>query len=442
MSKRLFIFVSLFIILFGFNMNVEADDDKPTYIFTTEDADFFNAVCVDPFQLGYTYTNTANVYSAGNNNYNCWYKNNGEWFFFNGFEQHFEDLKQKSVVFGFQSIDVITPTDHLSGTGLKEHLAGMTCPEGNCLSYVIDTVCNKEYDNNKDVCDNLKASKDDATVRENINGNNEYSCPTNFKVVGKDKDTSGIFSLTLSYSEEDKKFDAKDASASGTWLEKSGDFFKSTSQSNVLNTYYLRSKNGTYGDFKSHFIEELTKGNCSSEMGALCLGTDSNENKDLHWYFEKSASDCTSDNGYIDGISQSMGYTANNDTVEYTDLLDAIDYYAKKLLGEKKELMEIASCDVLLSGGSDETTIADILKVIVNIVKFIVPVIFVVMGSIDFIQAIFAQDDGGMKKAQGRFIKRLIIAVVIFLIPYALKMVLTVANGIWPFISPDFCGVL
>ena len=57
-------------------------------------------------------------------------------------------------------------------------------------------------------------------------------------------------------------------------------------------------------------------------------------------------------------------------------------------------------------------------------IKYILPVIVIVMGILDFIKAIAADKDDEMKKAQGKFIKRLIAAALVFIIPLILEFVL------------------
>jgi hypothetical protein len=49
-----------------------------------------------------------------------------------------------------------------------------------------------------------------------------------------------------------------------------------------------------------------------------------------------------------------------------------------------------------------------------------------------------------MKKAQSKFIKRLIIAIVIFLIPTLLSFILKLANDIWGIFGEniDLCGII
>lgn len=74
---------------------------------------------------------------------------------------------------------------------------------------------------------------------------------------------------------------------------------------------------------------------------------------------------------------------------------------------------------------------------ILNIVKYILPVLVIILGIIDFIKAIASDKDDEMKKAQGRFAKRLIAAALAFIIPFIIVFVLEkfgfVAEG---------CGVI
>lgn len=99
----------------------------------------------------------------------------------------------------------------------------------------------------------------------------------------------------------------------------------------------------------------------------------------------------------------------------------------------------IESCDDLFNGNSE---IVSGLKTIVTVVKILIPIILLVLGSLDFAKAIFSSNEEGIKKAQASFIKRLIIAVVIFLIPSMLKVILNIAYSIWPIIDPELCGII
>lgn len=57
-------------------------------------------------------------------------------------------------------------------------------------------------------------------------------------------------------------------------------------------------------------------------------------------------------------------------------------------------------------------------------IKYILPVIVIVFGILDFIKAIAGDKDDEMKKVQGRFIKRLIAAALVFIIPLIIEFVL------------------
>lgn len=51
-----------------------------------------------------------------------------------------------------------------------------------------------------------------------------------------------------------------------------------------------------------------------------------------------------------------------------------------------------------------------------NIVKIIIPIILIVMGTIDFVKAMITNNPDETKKSQALFIKRLIVAVCVFFV--------------------------
>lgn len=73
--------------------------------------------------------------------------------------------------------------------------------------------------------------------------------------------------------------------------------------------------------------------------------------------------------------------------------------------------------------GFSDKLLAWILNII-KWVKYILPVLVIILGIIDFIKAIGADKDDEMKKAQGRFVKRLIAAALVFLVPLIVEFVL------------------
>jgi len=99
---------------------------------------------------------------------------------------------------------------------------------------------------------------------------------------------------------------------------------------------------------------------------------------------------------------------------------------------------DITCADIIGENGE----LVDVLNMLVTLVKILVPILLIVLGSLDFVKAIFSGDDSNMKKAQNKFIKRLLIGIIFFLAPSLLKFILEIANNIWPVIDADLCGIL
>ena len=102
------------------------------------------------------------------------------------------------------------------------------------------------------------------------------------------------------------------------------------------------------------------------------------------------------------------------------------------------EKINILNCDDLL--GSED--LKSLLKYLLTLFKILVPGLLIGLGTVDFAKAIFSGSEDSMKKAQNKFIKRVIIAVAIFLVPSVLKLILSIANGIWGNIDTTLCGLL
>lgn len=73
----------------------------------------------------------------------------------------------------------------------------------------------------------------------------------------------------------------------------------------------------------------------------------------------------------------------------------------------------------------DHIDVCSFVLPVLNWVKILVPILIILLSSMDFFKAVFANEDDAMKKAYGKLIKRLMIAVVIFLIPSLLEWLIT-----------------
>lgn len=88
-----------------------------------------------------------------------------------------------------------------------------------------------------------------------------------------------------------------------------------------------------------------------------------------------------------------------------------------------------------LLGDTTIGLIDDIMKVI----RIIVPILLIVFGITDFFRATFSDSEDNMKKDRDRFIKRIIAAIIVFIVPMFVHLVLNIANSVWGEISPETC---
>ena len=89
---------------------------------------------------------------------------------------------------------------------------------------------------------------------------------------------------------------------------------------------------------------------------------------------------------------------------------DLETYLLNKSIGEDKCALTVSII----------TFISNILKW----AKYIAPILVIILSILDFIKAIAAQNDDDMKKAQGKFVKRLIVAALLFLLPLIINFML------------------
>ena len=81
------------------------------------------------------------------------------------------------------------------------------------------------------------------------------------------------------------------------------------------------------------------------------------------------------------------------------------------------------SCNDLKKGYLESCNMTDIPKAlpkyissIINLFKILVPIVLVIMGMLDFLRAVIANDEKQMKESQSRFLKRVLAAVSIFFV--------------------------
>ncbi len=122
---------------------------------------------------------------------------------------------------------------------------------------------------------------------------------------------------------------------------------------------------------------------------------------------------------------------------EQMERLNSIISNYAQLARNKYGAEVIVDCDTLLG----EDFLNKIGKY-VDIIKIAIPIILIGFGVLDFSKAVFAGNDDEMKKAQKKFLMRIVIAVLFFLLPFILKILLSIANKAWYFISPNSCNII
>ena len=93
---------------------------------------------------------------------------------------------------------------------------------------------------------------------------------------------------------------------------------------------------------------------------------------------------------------------------------------------------EFKDCNELFGNGKTISLLKDAFKAIV----IIIPILIIVLSVLDFVKAVGASDEKAIKEAQSKFIKRLIIAVLIFFLPIILNILLNLLGNAF-----GICGV-
>ena len=71
-----------------------------------------------------------------------------------------------------------------------------------------------------------------------------------------------------------------------------------------------------------------------------------------------------------------------------------------------------------------DSMIPNLISTIINIIKIAVPILLVIFGMLDLGKAVMAQKEDEIKKGQQTFVKRLIAAVIVFLVIFVVQIVI------------------
>ncbi len=300
----------------------------------------------------------------------------------------------------------------------RDEIQNIDCEGQTCFNFVKNKYC-KNKPNDK-ICKKLNSEKNNAVVTDN-----GVSCPINFTPYLKQKEYVINFGYKPS---ENKLYPSFTNSETSKFfiIERDDNYMYGLDQK--FNFY---SKGSDYKTDSKKFIDYIKNSDGKCPKAKFCLENINQIDGYYVWWLEMESCDTSK----YSGIEQDIYQGADSGTKLTKSKTD----WGNKLFKDKN-MLTISSCKELL-GGENSTELVDLLKNIVTVVKVLIPLILISLGTLDFAKAVFSNEDT-MKKCQKKFIQRIIIAIVIFLIPSLLKVLLTLANSAWGNISSDLCGIL
>lgn len=84
----------------------------------------------------------------------------------------------------------------------------------------------------------------------------------------------------------------------------------------------------------------------------------------------------------------------------------------------------LADADVSCGEGSTLVNVIAIVRLVMNIICIAVPIIMILMGTIDLFKAVTAGKDGDIKEKQKALITRIIAGVLVFLVPTIVSVIM------------------
>ena len=331
------------------------------------------------------------------------------------FSEYLNDLLEMNNCDEISSFEYDTDFNSLTG-----RIKSLDCDGVSCYDYFGKNYCNDWKNTSNELCKSLK-SEDGKQVTD---GDEKYCLANKVTLFVYDSYTDDYKRDKVSNSVMLFEKDNKLVCANEDFVyDRDTDSCVSNN-----NRIYLYPYGSTANAFLKSYLGKIEESGGSCPTLNFCLyGQSGNE---VSWYTEFGECDSSV---YKYGISQSVD--SNGSTTSVGGLTE--DNVFGDYIIFKKNNFSICEDNKIFG----DKKLTDFVQGLVNVVKVLIPVILLVLGSIDFVKAIFAQDESGIKKAQSVFIKRLIIAVVIFLIPSIFGIILDIASKNWDFIQNSLCGI-
>ena len=92
-------------------------------------------------------------------------------------------------------------------------------------------------------------------------------------------------------------------------------------------------------------------------------------------------------------------------------------------------------------GNDGVASISYLINLVMSYVRIIVPILIILLGSLDFAKAVLASKEDVMRKAQITFFKRLIIGVCVFFAPLLVNVIMSLAEIVWEGLGYSSCNI-
>lgn len=120
-------------------------------------------------------------------------------------------------------------------------------------------------------------------------------------------------------------------------------------------------------------------------------------------------------------INKNVGITKNSESKEADSIVNVNTGEKEKYTKKGDDVA--ADCNALLT-----PEVQELVRNILNLIKYAGPILVVVLTIFDLIKAALSGDAGELKKVSGRFIKRVIAAVLLFFIPIIIGLIFDFFN--------------
>ena len=87
------------------------------------------------------------------------------------------------------------------------------------------------------------------------------------------------------------------------------------------------------------------------------------------------------------------------------------------------------TCNYLPDGNDRLVDVIAIIYQVVKLLQLFIPILLIVLGSIDIGKAVVSGDEKKIKENQSRFVKRIIAAVIVFLIPWIVSLLMSIIGS-------------